>query len=194
MAVLAAPKRRQSAAWVFVPLAVAFLIIAGIAVYGIVSPYSTKQSPPAPGIRGSLVWGDGIFSNRAQLKAWLGIHGASYGAWAKTHPAALRLVKPRARPHTELAKAKAHKKPAVKRVAAAKVSNVQAIAPAKQRSTGIWLVVAFGLILGALSATPRHLLARAGVRVGPRERELRIAAIGAGAALLLGVIAATIVG
>ena len=193
MAIGRAPRRRQSAAWVFVPLATAFLIIAGIAVYGIVSPYDAK-SPPPPGQHGSLVWGDGIFSNRAQLKAWLGIHGASYGAWAKTHPAALRLVKPRTRPHTELAKAKAHKKPAVKRVAAAKVSNVQAIAPAKQRSTGIWLVVAFGLILGALSATPRHLLARAGVHVGPRERELRIAAIGAGAALLLGVIAATIVG
>src|SRR6476659_874330 len=152
MAMPRAQQKRQSAAWVFVPLATAFCIIAGIAIYGIVSPYSAKPSPPPPGTRGSLVWGDGIFSNRAQLKAWLGIHGASYGAWARTHPAAVRLVKPRARPHTELAKAKAHKKPAVKRVAAAKVSNVQALAPAKQRSTGIWLVVAFGLILGALSA------------------------------------------
>jgi hypothetical protein len=194
MAIPRAQRKRQSAAWVFVPLATAFLIIAGIAVFGIVSPYTLKPSPPPPGARGSLVWGDGIFSNKAQLRAWLRIHGASYDAWVKTHPAALRLVKPPVK-HRAAVLRKTHKKPAppttVRKVAAAQPSTAGATS---QGGTGIWLVVVLGLILGALAATPHRLLARVGVHFESRERELRVAAIGAGAALLLGVIAATLVG
>ena len=76
------------------PLATAFAIIAGIAIYGVLNPSKAKPNPNAPGFRGSLVWGDGIFANQAQLKAWLKLHGGSYEAWVKQHPAALRLVKP----------------------------------------------------------------------------------------------------
>ena len=119
MAVRAPRKKRQTSPWVFVPLATAFVIIAGIAIYGAISPYDLKTAPP-PGQRGSLVWGDGIFSNRAQLKAWLGLHGASYAQWAKTHPKALFLVKPRPK-RTAAQLAKARKAAALKaRLAAAK--------------------------------------------------------------------------
>jgi len=187
-------KRRQSAAMVFIPLATAFLIIAGIAIYGVISPYNAK-TPPAPGGRGALVWGDGIFANKAQLKAWLRIHGASYEEWVKTHPAALQLIKPKPKHRATLAKGQ--KKAPVKKVAEpTRVPSVavSATTTSSHQSTGIWLVVGFGLLLGLLAATPSRLLWRAGVAVGTRERELRVAAIGAGAALLLGVIAATIVG
>jgi hypothetical protein len=203
VAVRAPQRKRQTSPWVFVPLATAFLIIAGIAIYGIISPYNLKKPPP-PGQRGSLVWGDGIFSNRAQLKAWLGIHGASYAEWAKTHPRALYLVKPRPK-RTPAQLAKARKAAALKAAAAAKkpkptptpaVREVASapVATSQPQSTGVWIVVVLGLILGAAAAIPSRLLWRAGVPVGSRERELRIAAIGAGAALLIGVIAATIVG
>jgi hypothetical protein len=165
------------------------MIIAGIAVFGIVSPYSFKPSPPPPGTHGSLVWGDGIFSNQAQLKAWLSIHGASYDEWVKTHPAALQLVKPRPKHRAAPTRAHAKPRPAVRTVAVSQTTATPA-----QSGTGVWLVVALGLMLGALAATPSWLLARAGLHIESRERELRIAAIGAGAALLLGVIAATLVG
>ena len=175
------------------------MIIAGIAIYGAISPYDLKTAPP-PGQRGSLVWGDGIFSNRAQLKAWLGLHGASYAQWAKTHPKALFLVKPRPK-RTAAELARARKVAAAKAAAAAKkpkpvVTEVASapVATSQPQSTGVWIVVVLGLILGAAAAVPSRLLWRAGVPVGSRERELRIAAIGAGAALLIGVIAATIVG
>lgn len=199
MAVRAPRKKRQTSPWVFVPLATAFVIIAGIAIYGAISPYDLKTAPP-PGQRGSLVWGDGIFSNRAQLKAWLGLHGASYAQWAKTHPKALFLVKPRPK-RTAAELARARKVAAAKAAAAAKkpkpvVTEVASapVATSQPQSTGVWIVVVLGLILGAAAAVPSRLLWRAGVPVGSRERELRIAAIGAGAALLIGVIAATIVG
>jgi hypothetical protein len=184
-----AKKTQHAAAWVFVPLGIAFLIIAGIAVFGIVSPYSLKPAPPPPGTHGSLVWGDGIFSNQAQLKAWLRIHGASYDEWVKTHPAALELVKPHAKHHSA-ALTKNHARPAAP---LRTVAVSQTTAPTKQSGTGVWLVVLLGLMLGALAGTPHKVLARAGVRIQSHERELRIAAIGAGAALLLGVIAATLV-
>ena len=105
MTVRTGRKKRHSPAWVFVPIATAFVIIAAIAIYGQISPYNSKK-PPAPGHRGSLVWGDGIFANKLQLKAWLSQHGASYGTWAKTHPKALALVKPRPRHPAPLTSAK----------------------------------------------------------------------------------------
>ena len=79
---------------VLLPLVSAFAIITGIAIYGVLNEPKAKPNPDAPGFRGSLVWGDGIFANKAQLKAWLKLHGASYDAWVKQHPAAVRLVKP----------------------------------------------------------------------------------------------------
>ena len=99
------PVRKQGTKlWVWVPLATAFAIIAGIAIYGVINPSKAKLNPNAPGYRGSLVWGDGIFANRAQLKAWLKLHGGSYEVWVKQHPAALRLVKP---PHQARARGRA---------------------------------------------------------------------------------------
>jgi hypothetical protein len=189
VAMRGAQQRRHSAAWVFVPLAIAFLIIASIAVYGIVSPYSFKKSPAPPGIHGSLVWGDGIFSNKAQLKAWLSQHGGSYSRWARTHPAAVTLVKPRPKHRATLAKAK---KPVVKTPAVRTVAASAEVATTRHRGSGIWLVVALGLLLGALAAVPQSVLVRVGIPLGSREREIRVAAIGSGAALLLGVIAATL--
>jgi hypothetical protein len=189
------PRRRHSPVWVFVPIATAFLIIAGIAIYGLISPYNAK-TPPPPGARGSLVWGDGIFANKAQLRAWLRQHGASYEQWAKTHPRARVLVTPRPRHPAVLTKAK--KKATSTKVAAR--SPVSHVAPAtasaskSHGSIGVWIVVVLGLLLGFLAAVPRELLVRAGVDVGVREREVRLAAVVAGAALLVGVIVATIVG
>ena len=93
VAMQARTRKQPNRVWVFLPLVMAFAIIAGIAIYGVVNPSKAKPHPDAPGFHGSLVWGDGIFSNRAQLKAWLILHGASYEDWAKDHPAALRLVR-----------------------------------------------------------------------------------------------------
>lgn len=82
---------------VFLPLALPFAVLAGVAVFGALTPYHRDAGPP-PGQAGRLVWGDGIFANRVELRAWFRLHGGSYRAWARRHPAALRLVKPRAHP------------------------------------------------------------------------------------------------
>jgi hypothetical protein len=201
MTVRTGPKKRHSSAWIFVPIATAFLIIAGIAIYGAISPYNFHKNPAPPGARGSLVWGDGIFSNKAQLKAWLSIHGGSYAKWAKTHPRALVLVKPRPKHRAVLAKAKVNKTTTphkvaatAPRTAASPVAFVGAGSSSSQSvGIGIWLVVVLGLILGLLAAMPQRAYSQIGVRAGPYEREVRIAAVAAGAAVLLGVIAATII-
>jgi hypothetical protein len=195
-------QRRHSPLWVFVPIATAFVIIAGIAIYGVISPYNAKKPPP-PGARGSLVWGDGIFANKAQLKAWLTQHGASYDRWARTHPRARLLVNPQPRHHPVLTKAKA-KKTVTPAKAAARSSapSVAASTPVAATSAsdqqpvgiGIWIVVALGLLLGAVAATPQRVLTQIGVRAGPHEREIRLAAVAGGAAVLIGVIVATIAG
>lgn len=77
--------------WTFVPYLVAVLMLAGTAAYAFAWPQGHVQ-PAAPGTEHSLVWGDGIFAKRTEMKAWLGLHGASYRLWAQTHPAALRLI------------------------------------------------------------------------------------------------------
>jgi hypothetical protein len=185
---------------VFLPLAVPYLILVAIAAYAAFSPYASTNTPP-PGTRGSLVWGDAIFSNKAQLKAWLSIHGGSYAKWAKTHPRALVLVNPRPKHRAVLANAKAKQKTTPHKVAAtaprAAASPVAFVRPDSSSSQsvgiGIWLVIVLGLVLGLLAAMPQRAYSHIGVRAGPYEREVRIAAVAAGAAVLLGVIAATVI-
>ena len=185
---------------VFLPLVVAFGIIAGIAIYGAVSPSKAKPNPDAPGFRGSLVWGDGIFSNRAQLKAWLVLHGASYGDWVRQHPAALKLVRPPARHRATVArKARKVAKPKVVHKTAVPAVPKTATPATPTASQGsphrlvIWFAVIAGLVFGLAAALPRRVILQAGFlrRIG--ERELRLGALGAGAAVLLGVIVATLI-
>ena len=94
------PRRaRRVSVWAFVPLVVPFLILVGIALWATFRWHPPTKTPP-PGTRGSLVWGDAIFSSRVEVEAWMVQHGASYPRWAKSHPAALRLLLPaKKRPH-----------------------------------------------------------------------------------------------
>jgi hypothetical protein len=186
---------KPSRPWVFLPLAIAFAIIAGIAIYGVLSPSKAKPAPAAPGYRGSLVWGDGIFSNRAQLKAWLLLHGASYKDWVKLHPAAIRLVKPPVK-HKAVA---AHKPRKAAKPKVAHTSPAPTAAPASKstesssHSLVILLAVIAGLLLGGLAALPRRMVRRVSFLAAFDERELRLGALAAGAACLLGVIVATLI-
>jgi len=86
----------RTRAGVFLPFVLALLVLLGTTAYGILQPQN-HVTPPAPGQRGALVWGDGIFATRSELSAWLYLHHASYATWARKHPAALRLVLRRAR-------------------------------------------------------------------------------------------------
>lgn len=76
----------------FLPLALPFAVLAAIAVFSALTPFSYTPGPP-PGTPGALAWGDGLFANTFEVKAWLTLHGASYPAWKRHHPAAVRLLK-----------------------------------------------------------------------------------------------------
>jgi hypothetical protein len=185
--------RKPSPLFVFLPLAAAFAIIAAIAIYGVVNPSKAKPHPNAPGFRGSLVWGDGIFSNKAQLKAWLRLHGASYADWVKQHPAALKLVKPPVK-HKAAVAHRPSTKPPVTRTTPTTLPPPPATGESTSNQVVVWLAVIAGLLFGVLALLPNRIIRRARFlrRVG--ERELRVGALGAGAAVLLGVIVATIAG
>jgi hypothetical protein len=86
-----APPARQIRSTLVLPFVLALLLLVGTTAYGLLRP-GTHVHPPAPGSTGALVWGDGIFAKRVELKAWLALHGASYDKWRQTHPAALRLL------------------------------------------------------------------------------------------------------
>jgi hypothetical protein len=196
-------KPKPNRLWVFLPMAVAFGIIAGIAIYGVVNQPKATPHPDAPGFHGSLVWGDGIFSNRAQLKAWLILHGASYQDWVKQHPAALKLVKPAVKHRVAVAH-KPSKSPhkanpgSAHKPAHKPVTVTTAVAAPPETSVGsshrsvIWLAVIAGLLLGLVALMPRRVLHRAGFMRSVGDRELRLGALGAGAAVLLGVIVANL--
>lgn len=80
---------------VFLPLALPFAVLAAVAVFAALTPYHGTPGP-APGEPGALVWGDGIFANKVELRAWMRLHGGSYAQWSRQHPAAFRLVTRRA--------------------------------------------------------------------------------------------------
>lgn len=76
---------------VFMPLASPLAIIAAVGVFAIVAPPEPSRLS-GPGSRGSLVWGNGIFANRGELRAWLTLHGGDYRRWERHHPGAIRLI------------------------------------------------------------------------------------------------------
>jgi hypothetical protein len=184
---------------VFIPLLLPFLILIGIAVYAEVTPYSSTNLPP-PGQRGSLVWGDGIFANETEFRAWLRLHGGgSFQRWAKHHPAALSLVRPR--PHRTAVPAKAKvKKPArAQKAAPAAVTAVPAVSTTstttKTPGWMRWIFTALGLLLalGAIAA-PSRFVGR--LVTGPvrSDRDMRLAIAGAAIAVLGGVAMAVLLG
>jgi hypothetical protein len=182
---------------VFIPLLLPFLILIGIGVYAAVTPYASTNLPP-PGQRGSLVWGDGIFANEFEFKAWLRLHGGgSFTQWAKLHPAAVKLVKPRK--HHAALQAKAKVKRPARIVKAAPAAAVTALPiSAKSTKTPSWtrlMFTALGILL-ALGAVlmPSRYVAR--IVSGPvrTDRDMRLAIAGAGMAVLGGVAVATLFG
>ena len=200
MVAMQARTKKSDRPWAFLPMVAAFAIIAGIAIYGIVNQPKATPHPDAPGFHGSLVWGDGIFSNRAQLKAWLILHGASYKEWVKQHPAALKLVKPPVKHRVAVAH-KPSKSPHTANPGSAHkpatVTTAIAVPSATPESSShrmvIWFAVFAGLLLGVVALMPRRVLHRAEFLHGVGDRELRLGALGAGAAVLLGVIVANLI-
>jgi hypothetical protein len=195
------PKAGGHSFWLFVPLAVPFVILAAVAVYGITRPPSSS-GPPAPGRPGSLVWGQGIFANRVELKAWFALHGGNYEVWAKHHPAALRLVPVSSRQssseqeqaHVAAANRTAQQK-AAQRVAAARSIGISTPAAGRSWSSGanlvLWILIVMGVLLGVAAAAPERLVRDLPGAAFWKERELRIGSAAAGVALLVGVAIST---
>jgi hypothetical protein len=76
---------------VLVPFLIAVLVLGGALLYGELRPHSHVQLK-GPGTTNKLHWGGGVFTSRAELRAWLNAHGKSYAAFAKAHPAAVRML------------------------------------------------------------------------------------------------------
>jgi hypothetical protein len=195
------PKAGGHSLWLFVPLAVPFVILAAVALYSVAKPPSST-GPGGPGRAGSLVWGHGIFANRGELKAWFALHGGSYEAWAKHHPAALRLVPVSSRqssseqkpPRVAAANNTAQQK-AAQRAAAARSISISTAAASRSWSSGanlvLWILIVIGVLLGAAAAAPERLVRDLPGAAFWKERELRIGSAAAGVALLVGVAIST---
>ena len=111
---LAAPRGGTQSARIFLPLVVPFAILAAVGVFALVSHSKTAAATQAPGARGSLVWGDGLFARPFEMKAWLHLHGGRYESWAKQHPAGLSLIAPQVFLPPKTAAHRAAKKTAAK--------------------------------------------------------------------------------
>jgi hypothetical protein len=175
---------------IFLPLALPLVVLAGFAVYAVLTPFRAEPGPP-PGKQGALVWGDGIFADTAELKAWLRLHGASYRAWLHAHPAAARMVAGRARaPHRAVPRRFRRSRPT-------QAKPAPAVLPTSGGGIGVpeALTVAVGVLIAALlavAATPRRLLARSGRSAW--SPETRVLLVGIALALLAGTAIALLIG
>jgi hypothetical protein len=188
------PEKPRLRARVFLPFALAFLVLAGVAIYGALKPTKAVLGNPY-GPPTGLVWGNGLFHNRAELRAWLRNHGVSYKTWAKTHPAARALVSPtarRRRAHVPAAAKKLHPVAAPKVAAAPTQVVTTTTARSRDKNMLTWAAIAIGLLFGLIAIVPARTARRFGLTWLAEEREFRLGVAGAGAALLVGVAIATL--
>ena len=187
------PERPRLKARVFFPFVLAFLVLAGVAMYGALKP--TKASLGNPyGPPTGLVWGDGLFQNRAELRAWLANHGVSYKVWARTHPVARALVTPTSKHH------RTHATPAPRpatptappKVAAGPAPATTTVTASTSKNVLTWVAIAVGILFGGIAILPSRAARRFGLTWLAEEREFRLGVAGAGAALLVGVAVATL--
>ncbi len=198
----AVPTVRSRSSLALLSLALPFVILAAVAGYSVIRPTSSADLPQ-PGSRGALVWGNGIFASRSELKAWLNLHGGGYEAWARRHPAALRLVPTKAQARRTAAHRAAVLKAAARAQAAApgratkrSPSSTQVkVAVSRSQTAGtnpmMVLLVVIGVLLGAAAAAPKRLVQRIRLPGRWEEREVRMVTAGSGVALLLGIAIAT---
>jgi hypothetical protein len=178
---------KQVALRVFLPLALPFAILAGVGVFAVLTPQH-HVSASGPGGPGALVWGDGIFANRVELKAWLTQHGVSYDVWLREHPSAKALLARHAtvrragsRPATA-ARSAAAKRKGVMRPPTGSANP----APSSGRgmsvaSRSVSMSVVFGIFaaLGLLGAAlPRSFIQRIGLSDQIVEVRLGMAMVG----------------
>jgi hypothetical protein len=170
---------------VFLPLALPIVVLLAVLAFAALTPYKHTTGPP-PGAPGALVWGNGIFANTFELKAWLTQHGASYRAWAKQHPAAIRLVKGKPLPKAHVAATKTAAAPAAASRGGTTVSKTD-LSPWNR-----YLLVALGLLVLGIGLLPRRALARLGM--SEHAAAVRTSIAGAGLAILAGVAVAALLG
>jgi hypothetical protein len=173
---------------ILLPLTLPLAILAGVAVFAAVTPaHRTALPANRPG---ALVWGDGIFANRAELKAWLLQHNVSYDRWVRQHPAAVKLVTRRARPVPPQVRATATPAPSRPHPKVAASNPPKLTSATSLPATAIILVVILGLLaLAAAILPPRALVLRAasaGMVDSGRLAEFRLAVGAAGLSILCG--------
>jgi hypothetical protein len=189
------PKARQHSGLVLLPLALPFAILAAVAIYSVVMP-ATPSRAPAPGSRGALVWGNGIFTTRVELKDWLTLHGGNYEAFATAHPHALKLLAARSRPHVKRRRLAQKPRPLPRVTNTSRVSSSTSQPASKTFLNAAanlmpLILIALGLLLAIGAAAPRRLVIRLPVPSRLDDHELRVASAAGGLAVLLGVIVAT---
>jgi hypothetical protein len=175
---------------VLLPLALPLVVLVAVLAFAALTPYKHTTGPP-PGAPGALVWGNGIFANTFELRAWLNLHGASYRAWAKQHPAAIRLINARPEPATKTRSAAA---PAPKRAAAPAAASAGETTVSKTdlSTENRYLLLTLGLLVLGTGLLPRRMLARVGL--SERAAGVRPSIAGAGLAILVGVGIAAVLG
>lgn len=212
------PANEPKRGWVSLVL----LFVLPAAIFGALVAYGhferSTAATPQQGTPGSLVWGEGkvIFSNKAQLAAWLRLHGSSYRTFVKRHPEALRLVSTKPSKRAGVAKTTKHVaasrpvkhavKHAVKPAKAPPVARTFTVTtpespPASSRATTgggsrtlvFGIAAALGLLIGVFAFLPPAVLWRLGLRIPP-EPQLRFSAAAVSVAILAGVLFGTLVG
>lgn len=148
------PQRRGRAAilagWFVVLAAAAFVWIHAIQSLTHPQRVPVKVRPEA------FVWGDRVFHDRAHLEQWLHDRGLSYDAWARKHPAAVRIMYPRTRLATKPARATPKPEEALDRPVAARHARARGDNAAGADYALVVMYALVGLSLLAACAITAH--------------------------------------
>jgi hypothetical protein len=179
----------------------ALMLVATVALVVAWSLVIRTLLKPAPAVRPvasphALAWGDKVFLNQAQLRAWLRNRGIPYESWARHHTAAIRVLNPKAAPPAAARSAKLRRprpkthppRPTRARATERRAAAEHAAAPTAGGAggTNAVLLLAYGLMtaLLLLALAPAKYLRPIHGRLDSYRSYAATAAIGLAAALL----------
>jgi hypothetical protein len=171
------------------------VVVASVAAVGViwaqvVITFRDARPVPTTARASAIVWAGKVFDSPATISSWLSSRGASYHSWSRMHPGARAVLEKLPPPQTPPAASATPSRPGVATTTPAPQNAARTVTKRTHSLGGLFVLVS--LIAGAVCVLAALLPAAIRGRWFPAmtfaAARYRLVLVGAGAAILLGLV------